>query len=68
MFLNMGRKMVWIDFNLFIKDPFSEVTFAAFITAHDINSVVKEPLDSVVGFANGDEPFASNVSSYCIGV
>lgn len=64
MFVNFGRVLLWLDYDLKPNDPLSLITFkdSVIITCHDANLMLKDTMDLVVGFNSGDIMLYSPVS------
>ncbi|KAF8136502.1 WD40 repeat-like protein [Boletus edulis] len=65
MFYNSGKTFLWYEVGTKAKEPLTKISFSAFPTCHDVNTLTASPerLDVVIGFNTGDlvwfDPIAS---------
>jgi WD40 repeat protein len=65
MFYNSGKTFLWYEVGTKAKEPLTRISFSAFPTCHDVNTLTASPerLDVVIGFSTGDlvwfDPIAS---------
>ncbi|KAH0830697.1 WD40 repeat-like protein [Lanmaoa asiatica] len=65
MFYNSGKTFLWYEVGTKAKEPLTRISFSAFPTCHDVNTLTASPerLDVVIGFNTGDlvwfDPMAS---------
>ncbi|KAF8559707.1 WD40 repeat-like protein [Imleria badia] len=65
MFYNSGKTFLWYEVGAKAKEPLTRISFSAFPTCHDVNTLTASPerLDVIIGFHTGDlvwfDPIAS---------
>ncbi|KAF9227756.1 WD40 repeat-like protein [Gyrodon lividus] len=64
-FYNTGKTFLWYEVGTKVKEPLTRISFSAFPTCHDVNSLTASPvrLDVVIGFNTGDLVWFDPMSS-----
>ncbi|KAK0497094.1 hypothetical protein EDD18DRAFT_1319942 [Armillaria luteobubalina] len=65
LFYNSGKSFLWVETGSKSKEPLARVTFSAFPTCHDVNTLTASPecLDVIIGFSTGDLIWLDPISS-----
>ncbi|KAG7448140.1 WD40 repeat-like protein [Guyanagaster necrorhizus] len=65
LFYNTGKSFLWVETGSKSKEPLARVTFSAFPTCHDVNTLTASPecLDVIIGFSTGDLIWLDPISS-----